>query len=238
MISFVIPAYNEAKRLPQSISKLADFADSQKYKIEIIVVVERSVDKTYELAKKAVDGDTRFRIVNNKEHYGKGFAIKTGMQMAKGEIAFFMDADLSTDLSAVKNFYDLLKTDKSVDIVIGSRAHPDSQLKIKQNWLRQSLGKTNNQIIKLLKLSDFSDTQCGFKAFRSSVAKELFSKLKTDGFAFDVEILMRANKAGFKVVEQPVIWKNSPGSKVNLFFGPISMLLELVKLKLNLVYLK
>lgn len=230
-VSLVIPAYNEETRLPVSLRDIRAFFGANLEGIEILVIVEKSADRTLEVAKEVVADDRRFEIVDNLVHRGKGYAVKSGMLRAKGEIVIFMDADLSTPLAEVYAFLAHLSQHPETDIAIGGREHARSQIVRKQSWIRRNLGRTFNKFVQIFTMSGITDTQCGFKAFRSSVAQEIFSRQTIDGFAFDVEVLMLAQTLGYKVDVLPVKWVNSPDSKVRIWIDPVKMIWDLMKIR-------
>jgi dolichyl-phosphate beta-glucosyltransferase len=230
-LSLVIPAYNEERRLPESLRDIQSFFKQMPEGLEILVIVEKSSDRTVEVGRATVAGDPRFQIIDNQVHRGKGFAVKSGMLRAKGDLVIFMDADLSTPLAEVFSFVQHFAQHPDVDVLIGSRAHAKSQIVKKQSWLRQNMGRTFNKFVKSIALGDIEDTQCGFKAFRKRACAEIFARQKTDGFAFDVEILMLARALGFKVDILPVRWVNSPDSKVRIWIDPLKMLWDLFRIR-------
>jgi len=229
-VSLVIPAYNEAARIGASIAKLKKFLDGQPYKFEVIIVVEKSADKTAEKTRAAVGRDRRFKIIANPVHRGKGYAVRCGISHAAGDYIFFLDSDLSTDLSAFSEFMAFFHAHQDVDLLIGSRAHKKSQVLVHQNALRQWLGGCFNLAVRTLTMRELKDTQCGFKAFRKPAAKDIFKSQVLDGFAFDVEVLLIARAKGYKAAALPVIWANSGGSTVN-FDASFQMLKDLIGLK-------
>lgn len=233
LVSLIIPAYNESKRLPGSLEKLQRFADEVSIPFEIIVIVEQSSDETLEFCRHTVKGDPRFIIVDNHVHRGKGFAVRSGMLLAKGDLLFFMDADLSTHLSEILLFIDYFTAHPKVDIVIGSRAHIKSNILKRQNFLRQTMGKIFNLLVQSVSIKGFKDTQCGFKAFRRAAGREIFSRQTVDGFAFDVEVLLLAKKMGYSVAVLPVRWTNSPESKVGIFRDSFKMLWNLCIMRIS-----
>jgi dolichyl-phosphate beta-glucosyltransferase len=229
-ISIVIPAYNEERRLPGTIQDLRSFF-GRFGSVEIIIVIEKSTDRTVEMATKAAAGDPLIRIVANDVQRGKGYAVKTGMLQAKGEIVFFMDADLSTPLAEVISFLSEFQADPNIDILIGSRAEEKSQVIKKQSWLRRNLGRGFNQIVQVFGVTGIKDTQCGFKAFRKRAVEPVFSRQTINSFAFDVELLVLAQLMGFQIRTIPVRWVNSPDSKVRIWIDPIKMFFDLVRIK-------
>ena len=229
--SLVIPAYNEERRLPTSINDVKAFFAGIKDSIEVLVIVEKSTDRTVELATEAARTDARIRVIDNKVQRVKGFAVKSGMLQAKGEIVFFTDADLSTPLAEILVFLGHFAEHPETDIIIGSRAHAKSKVIKKQNWFRQGLGRTFNRFVQLFGVRGIEDTQCGFKAFRASAAKNIFERQTLNGFAFDVEVLMLAEELGYKIDVLPVRWINSEDSKVRILIDPLKMLWDLVQIR-------
>jgi glycosyltransferase involved in cell wall biosynthesis len=235
-LSLVIPAYNEERRLPRSLTDIQAFfgkftGGDGAGSIEILTVVEKSRDRTLELAHAAVRGDSRFQIIDNVVHRGKGFAVRSGMLRAQGEIVFFMDADLSTPLSEVLRFLAHFQENPDVDVIIGSRRDPNSEILKRQNLFRQQLGRGFNYFVKLFGVRGIKDTQCGFKAFRAQACRDIFSRATIDGFAFDVEALMLAQEMGYRIDVRPVIWVNSPDSKVRVLIDPLKMLWDLLRIR-------
>lgn len=231
-LSLVIPAYNEERRLPRSLADMrAFFGKFPEGSIEILAICEKSSDRTLELARQAVAGDPRFEIVDNLVHRGKGYAVRSGMLRARGEIVFFMDADLSTPLSEVVKFMAYFAETPEADVVIGSRRDPNSEIVKRQSLFRQQLGRAFNYFVKIFGVSGIKDTQCGFKAFRAQACADVFSRATIDGFAFDVEALMLAQEMGYRIDIRPVIWVNSPDSKVRVLIDPLKMLWDLIKIR-------
>lgn len=228
-LSLVIPAYNEERRLPASLVDVKTFFTKMPIPLEVIVIVETSSDRTLEKAREVTGNDPRFQIVDNQVHKGKGYAVKSGMLRARGEIVFFMDADLSTPLSEVIKFLGHFADHPETDVIIGSRADAKSQVMKRQSWFRQTLGRGFNKFVQLFGIRGIKDTQCGFKAFRARACKEVFSRQTLNGFAFDVEALLLAQKMGFKIDVLPVRWVNSADSKVRIFIDPLKMLFDLLR---------
>ncbi|MBN8542163.1 MAG: glycosyltransferase family 2 protein [Deltaproteobacteria bacterium] len=229
-ISIVVPAYNEERRLPATIKDLRSFF-GRFGSVEIIIVIEKSSDRTVELAAQAAAGDSSIQIIANEVQRGKGYAVKTGMLRAKGEVVFFMDADLSTPLAEVISFLSEFQANPGIDILIGSRAEAKSQVIKKQSWVRRNLGRGFNRFVQIFGVAGIKDTQCGFKAFRRRAVEPIFSRQTLNGFAFDVELLILAQLMGFKIQTVPVRWVNSPDSKVRIWIDPIKMFFDLVRIK-------
>ena len=230
-LSLVIPAYNEERRLPVSLQDIKSFFGRIETGIEVLVIVEKSRDNTVAMAREITKNDPRFTIVDNQVQRGKGYAVKTGMLKARGDIVFFMDADLSTPLSEVIAFMGHFMEHPETSIVIGSRAEAKSQILRRQSRFRQTLGRIFNRFVKVFGVKGIDDTQCGFKAFRARAAHEIFSRTTIDGFAFDVEALMLAQELGFKTDIRPVRWVNSTDSKVRILIDPLKMLWDLIRIR-------
>lgn len=227
-LSVVIPAYNEAPRLPQSLDAVLAFLKQQSYDSEILVSDDGSQDRTVALAEEKLAGFPH-RILTTPRNRGKGHAVRQGMLAATGQYILFTDADLSTPITEVSRFLDYLRTD--CDVAIGSRALPDSQIEIHQNFLREMMGKTFNLIAQRWAFKGIRDSQCGFKCFRKEAAHQLFGEQKLDGFSFDVEIVYLAQKRGYRVLELPVVWRNSAQSRVQVLSDPLKMFWDVLRIR-------
>lgn len=223
-ISLVIPCRNESARLPATLVALSGFIDPE---TEVVIVVEKSSDNTADLARAQAAKDARFRVIENSVGRGKGYAVKTGMLAAEGDVVFFMDADLSVPLRFVTEFMGFFYRNEA-DVVLGSRRHRESVIPRSQPILRVVYGRIFNICLRLLGVTRFKDTQCGFKAFRREAARKVFSQLTLDGFGFDVEALAFAEATGFRVIERPVEWSDAPGSKVSALRDGISSFYQAV----------
>ena len=231
-VSIVLPAYNEARRLPQSLRLLREHVASwPSPSFEVLIVVEHSTDGTLELAREAVSEQANFHVIDNRVHRGKGYAVRSGVRQARGAIVFFMDADLSVPLGEVDLFLAHFEAHPEDDVLVGSRQHPGSRIERRQSMLRQGMGKIFNRILRTLSLLPFRDTQCGFKAFRQKAALDVFSLQTIDGFAFDVEVLLLAQSLGYRIRELPVRWLNSPESKVRIVRDSLRMLLDAITVR-------
>jgi dolichyl-phosphate beta-glucosyltransferase len=222
-VSIVVPARNEAARLPASLREMRRVFPEEPW--EFLIVIEKSTDDTARLAREALAGDERFVIVENPIARGKGFAVKTGMLRARGDWVFFMDADLSVPLSTVGKF---LRDGQAGDVLIGSRRHPESVIAVRQPVLREACGRLFNRVLQMFGATAIADTQCGFKAFRKNAAQEIFSRVQQDGFGFDVEAVVWAEVLGFRLIEFPVEWADAAGSKVRPLQDGVSALIDAV----------
>ena len=230
-LSIIIPAYNEEKRIKETIISLRSYLKSKKYIYEIIVVDDGSDDGTLNVLKDTLSADLRVITITKT---GKGWAVKEGILSANKEYeyVFFMDADLSTDVEEIEAFINIFKNEPETDIIIGSRYLPEGSV-IVQPPFRSLVGKTFSFIKSKLLGINFYDSQCGFKAFRMQSAKKIFAKSEIKGFSFDVEILYIALLNGIKVKEESVNWHHKPGGHVNLIADSLPMLIELIEIFLN-----
>ncbi|MEI6032656.1 MAG: glycosyltransferase [Verrucomicrobiae bacterium] len=219
----MIPARNEAARLPASIREIRRAFPQENW--EFLIVIEPGSDDTEGAAIKAAEGDARFRIVPNTAAHGKGYAVKTGMLLARGDLIFFMDADLSVPLRFVGEF--LLAAGRA-DVIIGSRRHPGSVISVRQPLARELAGRLFNLVLRCAGVTGFADTQCGFKAFSRAAAHGIFSRLEQSGFGFDVEVIVLAEALGFRVEEMPVEWADATGSKLRPIRDGVRALVDAV----------
>jgi len=231
VLSIVIPAWNEARRVPQSLLQIRHFFDIRPLNVEILLMVERSQDDTLARAGAAVEGDPRFQVIDNLVHRGKGYAVRSGMLRARGDIVLFMDADLSTPLEEIHAFLAHLQQQPDTDVLIGSRALAQSRVDKPQGALRRSMGRIFNTLVQALSVPGITDTQCGFKAFRREAARAIFSRQTLDGFAFDVEVLMLARALDLRVDSLPVRWLNSPDSSVHIVRDSWRMFRDLLRVR-------
>ena len=230
--SFIVPVYNEAKRLPHTINEMLNFIRSRPEPSEIIFVDDGSTDGTL-CCLWGVMGCSNVRIITYRQNRGKGYAIKRGMIEACNDIVFFMDADLSVPLSVADEFLRAFDDD-SVGIVIGSRRIEGSKVTQRQHWLRESLGRVFTALSNIL-VPGVSDFTCGFKAFRRETGQRLFVAALVDDWSFDTEILFLAQRAKSRTVEVPVEWHDVKGSKVHALRNGLTCLWRLVAIRVNYV---
>lgn len=227
-LSVVIPAYNEEKRLPESLRKIKKFLKEQPYSSELLVVDDGSSDRTAELAQNELSGFSG-RVIKNPGNRGKGYSVRNGVLESKGRYVLFSDADLSTPIEEALPF--LKHLESGADVVIGSRALDASAIEVRQNFLRELMGKTFNRMARILTFKGVKDSQCGFKAFTQKAARDLFSRQTLDGFGFDVEIVFLTQKLGYKLLECPVVWRNAEGSRVRIVSDSMNMFLDLIRIR-------
>lgn len=228
-LSLIVPVYNEAGRLETPLATAVRYLTENFQRWEILYVDDGSTDATFEILQKAAVRYPELKTIRTSRNEGKGAAIRRGFGQAKGDILLFSDADFSTPIEECTRLLRLLKAGQ--DVVIGSRGLPDSNVEVRQSWIRESMGKTFNFFIRSLLPLDFQDTQCGFKMFWKGAASTLFSRMTIGGFAFDVELLVIAKIHGMKVAEIPVTWRNVKESKVHPVLSSLQMLRDLLKIR-------
>jgi dolichyl-phosphate beta-glucosyltransferase len=228
-LSVIIPAYNEAQRLEGSLEHVVAYLDKQPFSSEVLVVDDGSTDGTAAIARNYAGEHAIVRILRYPLNHGKGHAVRVGMNEANGQLMLLCDADLSTPIEELEKLAPFV--DEGYDVVIGSRALPDSDLRVHQPWLRERLGRAFNLLVRILGVRGFADTQCGFKLFTRRAARDVFPQLFTDRWAFDVEALLVARMMKYKIREVPVIWVNSPGSKVNVLRDAVATLRDLLRIR-------
>lgn len=227
-LSVVIPAFNESRRLGQSLEQIAAYLDARGLDAEIVVVDDGSTDGTGELAH-AWLGSRPGAVISNAANGGKGFAVRRGVLMARGRVVLITDADLSCPISQLEQLERAMR-EQGLDVAIGSRAVPDARVEVRQHIGRELMGRAFNVVVRALTGLPHKDTQCGFKLVKSACARPLFAQMTVNGFAFDVEFLMLCARAGLQVGEVPVVWRNSPESRVSLVGDSSRMLLDLGRL--------
>ncbi len=230
-LSVIIPAYNEANRLPDTLMSVHEYLSKQRYDYEILVVNDGSSDNTADVVHEFEMKVVNLSLIDHKDNHGKGWAVRDGMQVAQGDFRLFMDADNSTKINEVEAF--LETAEKGADIVVASRRIAGSKIAVHQGLFRDFLGGVFRFIVHVLVPVGVSDSQAGFKLFsrRSSVA--LFSRQTIFRWAFDVELLAIARLMKMKIAELPITWKNDSDSKVK-FSGMMRMLMELLIIRWNL----
>lgn len=219
-LSVVIPAFNEAARLPATLVRIADYLGAAGLDHEILVVDDGSRDATAAIAEAALGG--RVAVLRNPGNRGKGYAVRRGMLQARGERRLMSDADLSTPIEELERL--MRRMDEGADVVIASRALPGARIEIHQPPFRESVGRLFNRLVQALVLPGLHDTQCGFKLWRAAAAQRAFSRSRLDGFSFDVEALYVAARAGLRIAEIPVVWRNDAATRVTLLRGTTAFL--------------
>jgi dolichyl-phosphate beta-glucosyltransferase len=231
-LSIIIPAYNEAQRLPKYLAEVVSYI-TEKFgsAAEILVVDDGSLDATAVVSMEAGRDSGLVKVIRLDHNRGKGYAVKTGMLAAKGELRLFTDADGATPIEELGKL--LLAIDAGADIVVASRALQDDSRSVNSRWSRRIMGTCYNLLVRSLAVPGIFDTQCGFKLFRGEVADRLFTQQRIPGFGFDPEVLFLAHKMSCRIVEVPVNWQDVAGSKVNVIRDSARMFSDLFTIRMH-----
>lgn len=230
-LSIVIPAHNEESRLPPSLAQIDAFLRTQPFEAEVIIVENGSGDRTHEVALDCARAYPNLRVIQSPDNLrGKGLAVKQGMLAATGDWRFICDADLSMRIDELVKF--LPPQSDGYDIVIASRETPGA-VRVDEPEYRHIMGRVATFIIKVAAISDYEDTQCGFKMFSGKVAEDLFSVQRMTGIGFDVELLFIAKRRGYRVKEMPITWYYDPYSTMRLWDDSMKLLREIWEIRRN-----
>ena len=228
LLTIIIPAYNEERRLPKSLEQITAFVQAQSEPMEVIVVENGSRDRTTEIAEDYAARYPFIRVMHSAK--GKGVAVKAGMLAGQGRYLFICDSDLSMPITEVRKFLPPALSD--YDVAIASREGPGAH-RYGEPEYRHLMGRVFNFIVRVLAIPGFQDTQCGFKSFRREVAREVFAAQTMTGWAFDVEALFIALRRGYKVVAVPIHWYFDADSRIDPLRDTWRMLRDVVRIRLN-----
>lgn len=229
-LSIVIPAFNEALRLPLSLERIAEYIRQSGRKTEVLIVDDGSSDATAQVAESFSNRIPLLRVIPNVKNRGKGYSVRHGMLEAQGDIVLFSDADLSAPIEEADK---LIATLDGHDVAIGSRALDRSLIAVHESRFREFAGIIFNKIVRLVLRLPFVDTQCGFKAFRRERCRIIFEQQRIERFGFDPELLYLARHHGLRSAEIPVRWAHSPATKVNMLRDSVQMFLDIFVIRWN-----
>jgi len=232
-LSIVIPAYKESLKIAGDIKAAADFLATHNLSGEIIVVDDGSKDKTADTAENVrVPSDVKLEVIRYKLHRGKGYAVRKGIEHTKGTYVMFADSGLCVPYDDTLRGLELLKSD-SCDIAHGSRKMPGCRIERPQSLYRRICSKLFHWfVIHDMKIPpELTDTQCGFKIYKGNVARHIYGECITDGFMFDIEIIMRAQKKGYRIMEFPINWTCDRDSRLSPTRSSRRVLAELAAIK-------
>ena len=229
MISLVIPAYNEERRLPATLAAVRSHLDGAGEEYEVLVVDDGSSDGTVAYAQGVAEQWPQLRVIARGVNEGKGAVIREGMLAARGEHRAFSDADLSVPIDELPRLRNRLTG--RCRVAIASRAVPGSRIEVHQPGRREMMGRVYNRLVQLLVLPGLHDTQCGFKVFTDEAAVACFTPLHTPRFGFDAEVLLRARRNGWTVAEVPVRWSHKEDSRVSALRDSLVVLIDLIRLR-------
>jgi dolichyl-phosphate beta-glucosyltransferase len=228
--SLVIPAFNERNRIEACLRSVAEWVRGRPggWDWEVILVDDGSSDGTQAAARRLAEQlGLPLETVRHEKNRGKGCALRAGVLISSGDPVLLTDVDLSTPLSEWVKLAERLPTHP---VAIGSRALEEGLVRRRQPFYRRLLGKSGNLLVRLFAVPGIRDTQCGFKLFRGDVARDLFGRARIDGFAYDMEVLYLARLRGLAIAEVPVLWFNSPESKVSVLRDTLPTLWDLLRL--------
>jgi len=232
-VSIVIPAYNEAQRLPATLETVLAYSrEKQDFSVEVLVVNDGSSDGTHDAAMSFAGREIEVRVIDNPGNRGKGYSVRNGVMESGGDWVLFSDADLSAPIHELDKLLREARR-QDADVAIGSRAVDRSLIGVHQSAFRENAGRVFNLLMRVLTGLPFADTQCGFKLFSGKAAKEVFSRQQIEGFGFDAEVLFIARRLGFKTIEVPVRWNHVEGTKVSMFGDSLNMFLDLLRIRVN-----
>lgn len=229
--SIIIPAYNESARVGATLEKVLAYVDERGWDAEVIAVNDGSHDNTAEIIRSFAKTNPRLRLLENPGNRGKGYSVRHGMLQAHGETLLFSDADLSSPIEEASKL--LAAIAAGADVAIGSRWLRSQLQTQRQPFYRQFFGRLFNFLLRITLGLNFKDTQCGFKAFTRRAAKTIFPLQQIERWGFDPELLYIAGKHGLKVVEVPVSWAHSEGTRISPLRDGPRMLLEMLKIRWN-----
>lgn len=234
LVSIIVPAYQESERVGDSIHKILDYIKRENINAELIVIDDGSSDETTQVAKKhcAEFPELQTKVIRYDKNRGKGFAVKTGLIEAQGDVALFSDADLSTPIEEMTKLVKPIQ-DGEYDLTFGSRALDRSLIGTRQPWRREQGGKVFNVVVRVLTGMPFWDTQCGFKAFNMEKFRPLLDVMQIDRFGFDVEFLYVAHLRGLRLKEIPVRWNDDIRTKVSVLRDSLRMFNEVRQIRKN-----
>ena len=228
-LSIVIPAYNEERRLPETLRGVRAYLQARRLEAEVIVVDDGSEDGTAALVEAWRAEFPGLRLVANGRNRGKGYSVRHGMLEARGRVVLFTDADLSAPIEEADKLLDSLA--RGYEVAIGSRGVDRSLIEVHQSAFREFAGIVFNRIVRAVTGVSFADTQCGFKAFLREPARIVFEQQRIERFGFDPEILFLAKRHGLKVVEIPVRWAHDPHTRVRMLRDSLRMFGEVVSIR-------
>lgn len=230
--SVVIPAFNEATRLPRYLDEVLAFFEGRGEPYEVLVVDDGSTDGTADAVRVLAARRSALRLIALPGNCGKGAAVRAGMLAATGAFRLFTDADGATPIAELKRLEPALLA--GADVVVGSRALGEPGVSLRARRHRVAAGRVFAWLVARCGLRGIADSQCGFKAFTAAAAGRLFGPLETRGFGFDVEVLLRAQAAGDRIVEVAVNWADQAGSKVGVLRTGPGMLVQIVRARRRL----
>jgi dolichyl-phosphate beta-glucosyltransferase len=229
--SIVIPAYNEAGRIPATLEAVVEIVRKNSWSAEVIVVDDGSTDSTADVVRKFAASAPEVRLMQNPGNRGKGYSVRAGLLQALGDVVMFTDADLSAPMEEAQGLFDAIAG--GADIAIGSRWLERTRQTIRQPLYRQFFGRCFNAVTRFVMDLPYADTQCGFKAFTRAAAQTIFQLQTIERWGFDPEILFIALKRGYRIQEVPVSWAHDERTRMSYLKDGIKMLQEIAIVRWN-----
>jgi dolichyl-phosphate beta-glucosyltransferase len=226
--SVVIPCYNEERRILPTLEHVVNFLGGRLQPWEVIVVDDGSSDRTSACVRERFGEQSEVRVLRYDSNHGKGFAVREGVLASRGDRVLFSDADLSTPIAELAKLE--RHTETGFDVVVGSRVASGSRILTPQPFPRRLSGALFRSFVRAFGLTTVRDTQCGFKLLRRAAVEPILQRVATEGFAFDVELLARAERAGLRVGEVGVDWSDATGTKLRLFPDAWRMAVDLLRI--------
>lgn len=231
--SIIIPAYNEAVRIPPYLRSITSYMQDRGQSYEVLVVDDGSTDATASVVEILASSVPEIHLLRAPLRRGKGAAVRRGMRAAVGQLQLFTDADGATPIQELARLEQAVAN--GADVAIGSRALA-AQLPgyaVQTRWYRTVLSTLFKSVVRQSRLRGITDTQCGFKLFRQPIAADLFEVSLIDGYGFDLELLYVAQQRGYRIAEIPVNWSHQPNSKFRFFRDTFAMLREMAVIRRN-----
>lgn len=231
----IIPAYNEAERIGNTLLDIDKYLSEQEYSYEILVVIDGATDNTTDVVEHFKKLVKNLRVLNNQENHGKGYVVRQGMLSSYGEWRLFMDADGATSIDHIEKMWPHAR--RGYKVIISSRDSKDAQgarQVIPQKFFKRMVGNFGNILIQIFGVWGIWDTQNGFKMFHQESAERIFALAQINRWGFDIEALALARRMGYKIKIIPVVWRNDPSSRVTIR-GYIKTFIELFKIRWNLI---
>ena len=229
--SIIVPAYNEGARIGATLERILTYLTKCGWDAEVIVVNDGSRDNTVEIVSQFASKNSMLRLLENPGNRGKGYSVRNGMLHARGQALLFSDADLSSPIEEASKLFAAIAS--GADIALGSRWLQSELQTQRQPLYRQLFGRIFNLLLRLILGLNFKDTQCGFKAFTRGAAQKIFPLQRVERWAFDPELLYLAKKFGLKVVEVPVAWAHSEGTRISPLRDGTRMFTDMLKIRWN-----
>lgn len=232
-LSVIIPAYNEEARLEPTLHQAVEYFTRSEWPVEILVVDDGSRDGTALVVDRVARAHPQVKLLRLPANRGKGYAVRAGVINSVGTYVLFADADAATPFEEIEKLYAAIVA--GAHVAIGSRAIRSAGSEVRAKLYRKIIGRGFHLLVRTLTVRGIADTQCGFKLFRGEIAQELFARMRMNGFSFDVEVLLMAQRGGYTVAEVPVNWTHQPGSRVNIATDSLRMARDLFVIRSHLL---